>query len=159
MASDHCARPKPRRPRRASLRPRSRAWVAPGCVNPRPHATQAWGSRAQVAPGCTRPRPEARAPGLSWLGSTWVAAAWVFLSLWSESLGFGLMFFSCICFWVFRPVHETSNFFKFFWVRETRFPSRCQVEKIPHQTWLIHKNQVPKTRFIVPKSSLKDSRC
>ena len=46
-------------------------------------------------------------------------------------------------------------------VLETWFPCSCHVEKVPvpHQTWTTHKNRVPKTRFIDPKSSLLDSKC
>ena len=44
-------------------------------------------------------------------------------------------------------------------VLETQFPCRCHVEKVPHQTWTTHKNRVPKTRFIDPKSSLLNSNC
>ena len=44
-------------------------------------------------------------------------------------------------------------------VLETRFPCRCHVEKVPHQTWTTHQNRVSKTRFIDPKSSLLDSNC
>ena len=44
-------------------------------------------------------------------------------------------------------------------VLETRFPCRCHVEKLSHQMWTTHKNHVPKTQFIDPKSSLLNSKC
>ena len=44
-------------------------------------------------------------------------------------------------------------------VLETWFPCRCHVEKVSHQTWTIHKNRVPNTRFIYTKSSFLDSKC
>ena len=44
-------------------------------------------------------------------------------------------------------------------VLETRFPGRCHVKKVSHQTWTTHENRVPKTQFIDLKSSLLDSRC
>ena len=44
-------------------------------------------------------------------------------------------------------------------VLDTRFPCRCYAKKVLHQTWTTHKNRVPKTRFIDPKSSLLDSKC
>ena len=121
---------------------------------PRPRATQAWGSRL----GCRSlglpgsPRPQSFSPSDLSLPLIWVFR-----------IGIDVFGISWICFWVFRPVHETSNFFKFFGVRnrvlEIRFQVDAMWKKIPHQTWSIHENRVPKTRFIGPKSSLKDSRC
>ena len=99
-----------------SPRPGARA---PG--RPRWREPQAWGSRAWVA--------------AAWGSRAWVVATWVCLgrrglslspsdlslslplislSLWSESLGLGLMFFSCICFWVFRPYMRLQIFLNFF---------------------------------------------
>ena len=53
--------------------------------------------------------------------------------IWVFRIGIDVFGISWICFWVFQSVHETSNFLKFFWVRnrvlETRFSNRCYVEK------------------------------
>ena len=70
------------------------------------------------------------------------------------SLWFFLLFFVVVVVVVFFVLFLDVN-----WVLETRFPGRCHVEKVSHQTWTTHENRVSKTQFIDPKSSLLDSRC
>ena len=71
------------------------------------------------------------------------------------------LFFLSFCVFVVSTFWVINN--NYFWIRnwalETRFPCRCHMEKVPHQTWTTHENQVSKTRFIDPKLSSLDSRC
>ena len=60
---------------------------------------------------------------------------------------------------VFFAVVVVVVFFVLFLDVETRFPCRCHVEKMSHQTRTTHENRVPKTWFIDPNSSLLDSNC
>ena len=83
---------------------------------------------------------------------------WTHILLWWTHIAVVVVVFFAIVFVVVVVV-----FFVLFldvnWVLETRFPGRCHVEKVSHQTWTTHENRVPKTQFIDPKSSLLDSRC
>ena len=114
---------------------------------------------------CTRPRlqratrsPRATAFSLflgfffflSSLMNTYFQELLLLLSLWV----FFAVVFAVVVIVVFFVLFLDVN-----QVLETRFPCRCYVEKVPHQTWTTHKNRVPKTRFIDPKSSLLDSNC
>ena len=94
--------------------------------------------------------------------AAWVCTVWsclCYISISSSSLSFFSFFphffFAISAFWVIN----NNYFWVRNWVLETRFPCRCHMEKVPHQTWTTHKNRVPKTRFIDPKSSLLDSKC
>ena len=98
VASDHCARPRPgaRVPGRPKLRE----------------------PQAACNPGLRLTRLGRRGLGLTRLGRRGLSLSlpliWVSLPLWSKSLGLGLMFFSCICFWVFRPYMRLQIFLNFF---------------------------------------------
>ena len=122
--------------------------------------------QAVARPRLCRPRPQrelGRAgtrpvcdPGVLWWTHIllWVFFFFFFLSFFSDEHifccnGF-LLLLSPICLWLILVVNR---------VLETRFSCRCHMEKVPHQTWITHKNRVPKTRFIDPKSSLLDSNC
>ena len=97
------------------------------------------------------------------LGRLELVSPFLLLLLLSLSLSFFFSFFSCFCCFYILGLLSMNVCNYYFWVRnqvlETQFSGRRHVEKIPHQTLSTHENQVPKIRFIGPKSSLLDSRC
>ena len=95
-----------------------------------------------------------RSPRVAWAPRD--PCFWVFfffLLWWTHILcwyGFLLLLSLQICLYFILVVNR---------VLKTWFPCRCHVEKLSHQMWTTHKNRVPKTRFIDPKSSLLNLNC
>ena len=132
-----CRRDRP--PRQSRMRPR------PSCTSPRSLGTESGTWRT--------------GPGLELAMALRESKAYWYLKF-ERNLGFVYVILGC---WELLVFGSAVVFFVFFldvnWVLETRFPGRCHVENVPHQTWTTHENRVPKTRFIDPKSSLLDSIC
>ena len=125
----------------ASATQASMAWVARPC-----------GQSGLRNPSCTA---QAVRPGSHCLACISISSSSSSLSL---SLSFFLRF-CCFCILGLLSMNDCNYFWVINRVLETRFPGRCHVEKILHQTWSTHENWVFKTQFIGPKSSLLDSRC